>query len=48
MRLDEYMPSVFMCFLRGESGASFSECALVASLIAVVCAMALLAIGKGT
>lgn len=48
MHIDEYLPPSFTHFLRRESGASFTEYALVASLIAVVCVIALLAIGKGT
>ena len=47
MRLDEYPPPSLAHFLRGEAGASFTEYALVASLIAVVCIIALLALGKG-
>ena len=37
----------FMRFLQEEDGVSFIECALVASLIAVVAAIGLLALGKG-
>lgn len=36
-----------MRFLHEEDGVSFIECALVASLIAVVAAIGLLALGKG-
>ena len=36
-----------MRFLDEEDGISFIECALVASLIAVVVAIGLLALGKG-
>lgn len=46
MRVDECLPPALSNFLREESGASFYECALVASLIAVVCALALLALSK--
>lgn len=48
MRLDEYLPPALMRFLREESGISFTEYALMASLIAVVCVIALLALGKDT
>ena len=37
----------FMRFLHEEDGVSFIECALVVSLIAVVAAIGLLALGKG-
>ncbi len=37
----------FMRFLHDEDGVSFIECALVVSLIAVVAAIGLLALGKG-
>ena len=37
----------FMRFLHEEDGVSFIECALVVSLIAVVVAIGLLALGKG-
>jgi Flp pilus assembly pilin Flp len=37
----------FMRFLHEEDGVSFIECALVASLIAVVAAIGFLALGKG-
>ena len=47
MRLDEFLPPALTRFLRGDAGVSFAECALVASLIAVVCVIALLALGKG-
>jgi hypothetical protein len=48
MRLDEYLPPSLVYLLREEAGVSFIEYALVASLIAVVCVIALLALGKGT
>ena len=48
MRSDEYLPAALTHFLREESGVSFAEYALVASLIAVVCVIALLALDKGT
>ena len=48
MRLNEYLPPILKRFLREETAASFTEYALVASLIAVVCVIALLALGKGT
>lgn len=48
MRLDEYLPPALTGFLREESGVSFAGYALVASLIAVVCVIALLGLGKGT
>lgn len=47
MSLDEYLPPAFKRFFREEAGVSFTECALVVSLIAVVCIIALLALGKG-
>ncbi|MFC3108596.1 Flp family type IVb pilin [Undibacterium arcticum] len=47
MRLDEYLPPALTRFLREEEGTSFTEYALVVSLIAVVCVIALLALGKG-
>ena len=47
MQSDEYQPPSYVHFLREEAGASFTEYALVASLIAVVCIIALLALGKG-
>jgi Flp pilus assembly pilin Flp len=37
----------FVQFAQEEDGVSFIECALVASLIAVVVAIGLLALGKG-
>jgi Flp pilus assembly pilin Flp len=37
----------FMRFLHEEDGVSFIECALVLSLVAVVAAIGLLALGKG-
>lgn len=48
VRLDEYLPQTLADFLREEAGVSFAEYALVASLIAVVCVIAFLALGKGT
>lgn len=48
MRLDEYLPPALTRFLREDAGVSFTKYALVASLIAVVCVIALLALGKGT
>jgi Flp pilus assembly pilin Flp len=48
MHLDEYLPPALIYFLKEEAGASFAECALVALLIAVVCAIALLALRKST
>jgi Flp pilus assembly pilin Flp len=48
MRLDEYLPPSLVHVLREEVGVSLVEYVLVASLIAVVCAIALLALGKGT
>ena len=48
VRLDEYLPPDLTCFLREDAGVSFAEYALVASLIAVVCVIVLLALGKGT
>lgn len=47
MHLDEYPPPSLVHFLRGEAGVSFAEYVLVAALIAVVCVIALLALGKG-
>ena len=40
------LPCCFMRFMQEEDGASFIECALVASLVAVVAGIALLAIRK--
>jgi len=48
MRLDEYLPPAIDYFLREEAGTSFIEYVLLASLIAVVCAIAFLALNKGT
>lgn len=48
MRLDEYLPPDLTRFLRGDAGVSFTEYALEASLIAVVCVIVRLALGKGT
>lgn len=48
VRLDEHLPPALTRFLREDAGVSFAEYALVASLIVVVCVIALLALGKGT
>ena len=48
VRLDEHLSPALTRFLREDAGISFAEYALVASLIAVVCVIALLALGKGT
>jgi len=48
MSLDEHLPPALMHLLREESGFSFTEYALVASLITAVCVLVLLALGKGT
>ena len=40
------VPDGFMRFLQEEDGISFIECALVASLVAVVAGIGLLALGK--
>ena len=40
------LPCNFMRFLQEEDGVSFIECALIASLIAVVVGIGLLALGK--
>ena len=47
MRLVVPLPPVFLHFHGEEDGTSLIEYALVASLIAVVCIIALLALGKG-
>ena len=39
-------PYGFMRFMQEEGGVSFIECALVASLVAVVAGIGLLALGK--
>jgi Flp pilus assembly pilin Flp len=46
MHLVANLLSSFMHFLRKEDGISFIECALIASLVAVVGGIALLALGK--
>ncbi|MBA5606954.1 hypothetical protein H3H36_16475 [Duganella sp. FT3S] len=46
MRDIDPSPTPWQRFLRGESGATFYETVLVASLIAVVCVIVLLALGK--
>ncbi len=46
MRLDEYLSPALVHFWREETGVSFIEYVLVASLIAVVCVIAILALGK--
>ncbi len=43
MRLNDRLPFDLRCFLRKDSGASFSECALVASIVIVVGVIALIA-----
>ena len=40
------LPYSFVRFLQEEDGVSFIECALVASLVAVVACIGLLALGK--
>jgi len=40
------LPCSFVRFMQEEDGVSFIECALVASLIAVVAGIGLLALGK--
>lgn len=40
------LPYGFMLFMQEEDGVSFIECALVASLVAVVAGIGLLALGK--
>jgi Flp pilus assembly pilin Flp len=46
MRLDERLSSALVHFLRKDDGTSFAEYALVASLIVVVCVIALLALSR--
>lgn len=46
MRETDPAPTPWQRFVRGESGATFYEVVLVASLIAVVCVIVLLALGK--
>jgi Flp pilus assembly pilin Flp len=46
MHLVGNLSSSFIHFLREEDGISFIECALIASLVAVVGGIALLALGK--
>lgn len=46
MRETDPAPTPWQRFIRGESGATFYEAVLVASLIAVVCVIVLLALGK--
>ena len=48
MRLDVNLSSALIDFFGEEDGVSFIEIALVASLVAVVLVIAVLAIGKGT
>jgi Flp pilus assembly pilin Flp len=48
MRLVVPLPPVLPHFLGEEDGTSLIEYVLVASLIAVVCIIALLALAKGT
>jgi len=48
MRLVVPLPLVLLHFLGEEDGTSLIEYALVVSLVAVVCIIALLALGKGT
>jgi Tfp pilus assembly protein PilV len=43
MRLNDRLSVDLSCFLRKDSGASFSECALVASIVIVVGVIALIA-----
>jgi len=45
---DRHMASAVRNFLNAESGVSAAEYALVGSIIAVVCIIALLALGKAT
>lgn len=40
------VPCSFVSFMHEEDGVSFIECALVASLVAVVAGIGLLALGK--
>ncbi|HEU4842796.1 MAG TPA: hypothetical protein VFT05_00910 [Burkholderiaceae bacterium] len=46
MREIDPSPKPWQRFAREESGATFYEAVLVASLIAVVCVIVLLALGK--
>ena len=46
MRLADYVSHKFVSFLMDESGAPLIEYALIASLIAVVCGLFLLALIK--
>jgi Flp pilus assembly pilin Flp len=46
MRLIEALSHAVTYFMPDEAGASLLECALVGMLIAVVCILALLALGK--
>lgn len=46
MRLEDFLPPAITSFLKAEGGTSFSEYALVAVLIAVVCIIAVLALRK--
>ena len=48
MRLVDYFSHILINFLKEESGAPLIEYALIDSLIAVVCGLFLLAIGKGS
>lgn len=47
MRLDEYLPPCLIQFLLGKAGVSYYEYALLASIVAAVIVIALLALGKG-
>ncbi len=47
MRLTEYLSHALRRFMRKETGVSFMEYALVGLLVAVLCTLALLALGKG-
>ncbi len=46
MRIDKHLPSGLVNFMRGKARAAFYQYALVAALVAVVCIIALLALGK--
>ena len=46
MRLADYVSHTVMNFLKEESGAPLIEYALIGSIIAVVCGLVLLALGK--
>lgn len=48
MHSDAVPPSALRRFFREESGFSLTEYVLVASLIAVVCVLAVLALGRAT